>query len=78
MREPVSTRQRVNLLLDRKTVEAVRELGLKLSRTVDRVLAREVKTAREQHWREENREPLATWADWYDREGDPLAHLPPL
>lgn len=76
--EPISTRQRVNLLLDRDTVEAARELGLNLSRTAERGLVREVKAAREQRWREENRQALVDWAVWYEREGDPLAYLPSL
>ncbi len=76
--EPVAARQRVNLLLDRESVEAARELGLNLSRTVERGLAREIKAARQDRWREENQEALAKWAEWYERDGDPLAHLPPL
>ena len=76
--EPISTRQRVNLLLDRETVQAARELGLNLSRTVERGLAREIKAARDQRWLEENRAWIAAYNEWYEQEGDPLAHLEPL
>lgn len=71
-------RKPVNVSLDTGIVAAAREAGLNLSRITEDALRIAVKREQERRWREENREWIADFTTWYEREGDPLAHLAPL
>ena len=52
--------------------------GVNLSRVAEAALRTAIKQERERRWRDENREALARVAEWYERNGDPLARLAPL
>ena len=73
--EPIATRQRVNLLLDRDTVSEARELGINLSQTVGRALAAEIRQERRRRWREDNREAIESSNAWFEERGLPYAAL---
>ncbi len=71
--EPISARQRVNLLLDRDTVTAARKLGINLSQAVGEALTAEIKRERERRWTEENRDWIDGYNRWVAKNGLPLA-----
>ncbi len=71
-------RRPVNVSLDTGIVTAAREAGVNLSRVTEAALRVAIKEARERQWREENRAAIGQFTEWYDRHGDPLAHLTPL
>ncbi len=73
----VSARKRksVNLSLDTGIVASAREAGINLSRVTEEALRLAVKAEQERRWLEENRDAIAVFNEWYEREGDPLAHL---
>ena len=68
-------RKSVNLSLDSGVVAAAREVGINLSQVSDSAIAAAVKAERERRWRDENREAIEGWNRWYEKHGDPLAHL---
>ncbi|GAA0658112.1 antitoxin CcdA [Sphingomonas insulae] len=78
--DPISPNKRksVNLSIDTGIVAAAREAGVNLSRVTEAALRVAVKDAREQRWREENREAIERFTNWYEDQGDPLAHLASL
>ncbi|MGP7794880.1 type II toxin-antitoxin system CcdA family antitoxin [Sphingomonas sp. CLY1604] len=71
-------RRPVNVSLDTGIVAAAREAGVNLSRVTEAALRVAVKEAREHRWREENREAVGRFNEWYEEHGDPLAHLASL
>lgn len=71
-------RRPVNVSVDPGIVAAAREAGVNLSRVTEAALRVAIKEARERRWREENREAIGHFADWYEKNGDPLAHLAAL
>ncbi len=71
-------RRPVNVSLDTGIVAAAREAGVNLSRVTEAALRVAIKEARERQWREDNQAAICRFADWYERNGDPLAHLEPL
>ena len=71
-------RKAVNVLLDTGVVAAARAQGINLSRVAEEALRIAVKREQERRWREDHREWIADFTQWYDREGDPLAHLETL
>lgn len=75
--DPVVPRKRksVNVSLDVDVVAAAREQGINLSRITETALRAAIKAERERRWKEENRGAIAAFGNWYDTEGDPLAHL---
>jgi antitoxin CcdA len=70
-------RRPVNVSLDTGIVAAAREAGVNLSRVTEAALRVAIKEARERQWREDNQAAIGRFADWYERNGDPLAHLEP-
>ena len=73
-----SKRRPVNVSLDTGIVAAAREAGVNLSRVTEAALRVAIKEAHERQWREENRAAIGRFTEWYDHNGDPLAHLTPL
>ncbi len=71
-------RRPVNMSLDTGIVAAAREAGVNLSRVTEAALRVAIKQARERQWREDNREAIGHFTDWYEKNGDPLAHLTAL
>lgn len=68
-------RKSVNLSIDTGIVAAARAQGINLSRVTEAALAHAVRAEQERRWTEENRAAIAEFAEWYEREGDPLADL---
>ena len=68
-------RRAVNVSIDAGMVAAAREAGINVSQVTEAALRVAIKQDQERRWREENREAIARFAEWYEREGDPLAHL---
>ncbi len=67
------TRKPVNLTLDTGIVAAAREAGLNLSRISEAALRESTKAEQGRRWQEENREALAGWSRWVEKNGLPLA-----
>jgi len=72
------TRKPVNVSLDTGIVATAREVGINLSRTTEVALRAAIKTEQERRWREEYREAIGRFTQWYELAGDPLAHLAAL
>lgn len=68
-------RKAVNLSLDTGIVAAAREAGVNLSRVTEAALRMAVREEQERRWKKENEAAIAAFAEWYEREGDPLANL---
>ena len=68
-------RKSVNVSLDTGVVAAARQEGLNLSRVTEAALIVAIKAEREKRWREENQQAISAFREWYEKEGDPLAHL---
>ena len=68
-------RRPVNLSLDTGIVAAAREAGINLSRVTEAALRAAVRDQQEARWKQDNAAAIAAFADWYERDGDPLAHL---
>ena len=62
-----------NLSLNSKVLEMAREMGMKISQTVDELLAAEVKRRYWERWAEENKEAVAAYNARIAKEGLPLA-----
>jgi antitoxin CcdA len=75
--DPVATgkRKSVNLSLDTGVVAAAREAGLNLSKISEQAIKLATKAEQERRWKEDNREAIEGWNRWYEKNGDPLAHL---
>ena len=73
MRFDDAPRRATTLSLNSKVVDAARELGMNLSKTVDALLAAEVRKRYGDRWNEENREAIAAYNARIAREGLPLA-----
>ena len=78
--DPIATgkRKSVNLTMDSGIVAAAREAGVNLSQVSEAAVRQASKVEQERRWKEENREAIEDWNRWYDKNGDPLAHLRPL
>jgi len=75
--DPVATgkRKSVNMSLDTGIVAAARVAGLNLSQISEHAIRHATKVEQERRWKEENREAIEGWNHWYEKNGDPLAHL---
>ena len=62
-------RKATNLALDPTLVADAREAGVNLSRACEAGLAAELKKVREERWLEENREAIAEYNAWSDKNG---------
>lgn len=63
-----------NLSLNAEVLAKARELGMNVSRTVDALLAEEVKRLYWERWNEQNREAIDQYNERIEQEGLPLAH----
>ncbi len=75
--DPVRSGKRrpLNLSIDSGIVDRARELDLNLSQLGEEALRTAIKKEEERRWVEENREALESYNRWYEKHGDPLAHL---
>ena len=62
-----------NLSLNADVLAMARELGMNVSRTVDALLAEEVKRQYWARWKEQNREAIDQYNERIEQEGLPLA-----
>lgn len=62
-------RTKLNLTLERDTIEAARELGLNMSRIAEAALTDAVKAERNRRWVEENRAALEAYERRVEAEG---------
>lgn len=62
-----------NLSLNAEVLAKARELGMNVSRTVDALLAEEVKRQYWARWNEQNREAIDQYNERIEQEGLPLA-----
>lgn len=63
-----------HLSLNAEVLAKARELGMNVSRTVDALLAEEVKRLYWERWNEQNREAIDQYNERIEQEGLPLAH----
>jgi antitoxin CcdA len=75
---PSGKRKAVNLSLDTGIVAAARKVGLNLSQVCEAALRDASEKERERAWQVENRAAIEAVNAWIDRNGIPLADLPPL
>jgi antitoxin CcdA len=68
-----SAKKATNLSLSVATLEKARELGMNLSKTVDSLLAEEVKKRYWAKWNEDNKDAMAAYNDRVAKHGLPLA-----
>lgn len=68
-----STKKAVNLSLSSSVLETAKSLGMNISKTVDGLLAAEVKRRYWERWNEENKEAIDAYNARIAREGLPLA-----
>lgn len=66
-------RRPTNVSLDQSLVEKARSLEINLSRACERGLAAQIKASEEARWLAENAEAIASWNDYVDKNGLPLA-----
>ena len=66
-------RKSTNISLDSGLLEQARALGINVSRACETGLAEQVKKAREQRWKLENAEAIASSNAWVEKHGLPLA-----
>ena len=71
---PDTAKRPVNLLINARTLELAKELGLNLSQTVDSLLGAEVKRRYWQRWNDDNKEAIDAYNARIADEGLPLAH----
>lgn len=63
----------INLTLNSKVLEAARDMGLNISRTVDALLTDEVKRLYWEQWNERNKDSIAAYNARIAKYGLPLA-----
>jgi antitoxin CcdA len=68
-----AAKKATNLTLNSAVLAMARDLGLNVSRTVDRLLAEEVKRCYWERWNEDNRQGIAAYNARIAKEGLPLA-----
>ncbi|MFN9209630.1 MAG: type II toxin-antitoxin system CcdA family antitoxin [Betaproteobacteria bacterium] len=66
---PTPVKKATNLSLSAATLDRARELGLNLSQTVDRLLAKEVRRLEAEAWLEHNRAVIDAYNARIEREG---------
>ena len=68
-----ASRRATHLSLNSKVLDAARELGIKLSQTVEELLVVEEQRRFWERWNKENKEAIAVYNKRIEREGLPLA-----
>jgi antitoxin CcdA len=73
--DPITSgkRKSVNLSIDTGVVAAAREAGINLSQVSEAALRSAAKKARDDQWREENRDWAESVNRWVEQNGLPLA-----
>jgi antitoxin CcdA len=66
-------RKPTNLSLPRTLVTEAKRLGISVSRACERGLIEEIADVKAKRWLEENREAIASWNDYVETHGLPLA-----
>lgn len=64
-----------NVSLSQGLVNEAKALGINLSRACERGLAQEIAEARAAQWLEENRDAIASWNEYVESNGLPLARF---
>jgi antitoxin CcdA len=70
---PDAAKRPVNLLINCRTLELAKELGMNLSQTVDSFLSAEVQRRYWERWNEDNKEAIDAYNARIAQEGLPLA-----
>ena len=70
---PDATKRPVNLLINARTLELAKELGLNLSQTVDKFLSAEVQRRYWERWNDDNKDAIDAYNARIADEGLPLA-----
>lgn len=68
-----SGKRPVNVSLDKDAVAGAKEMGINISQACERGLLRELKTAREEKWIEENWDAIQSFNEYVAKNGLPLA-----
>ncbi len=66
-------RKPTNLSLPRTLVNEAKRLGISVSRACERGLIEEIAEVNARQWLEENRDAIASWNDYVETNGLPLA-----
>lgn len=72
---PTPARRPTNVSLPRAIVEEAKALGINLSRASENGVLEAIKAERERRWKEENRDAIASYNQWIDEHGIPLAEF---
>lgn len=72
---PAPARRPTNVSLPRPIVEEAKALGINLSRASENGVLEAIKAERERRWKEENRDAIASYNQWIDEHGIPLAEF---
>ena len=70
---PDAAKRAVNLLINARTLELAKELGMNLSQTVDSFLGAEVQRRYWERWNDDNTEAIDAYNARIAKEGLPLA-----
>jgi antitoxin CcdA len=70
---PDATKRPVNLLINTRTLELAKELGMNLSQTVDSFLGAEVQRRYWERWNDDNKDAIDAYNARIAQEGLPLA-----
>ena len=70
---PDTTKRPVNLLINTRTLELAKQLGMNLSQTVDSFLGAEVQRRYWAQWNDDNRDAIDAYNARMADEGPPLA-----
>jgi len=70
---PDATKRPINLLVNARTLELAKELGMNLSQTVDAFLSAEVERRYWERWSDDNKEAIDAYNARIAREGLPLS-----
>lgn len=70
-----SVRKATNVSLDAALIEQARDLDINISRACERGLAEQIAEARDERWRRENAEAVASFNTYVERNGLPLARF---
>lgn len=68
-------RRPLNVSIDAELTNQARALNLNVSRACEAGLVAAVRTAKRELWVEQNKLAMASWTDWIDENGLPLADL---
>ena len=72
--DPIASGKRkpLNVSVDTGIVDLAREAGLNLSQVCEAAISQAARKARDEKWKEDNREWIAAHNDWVEQNGLPL------